>query len=326
MASGPTEVAAQIVGGATFMSGIRGDRRVRGRIHQHQRGGLGLAARLRVRTRASFPPMPPALFMTALVLLGFGCGASEGEPPRPRPLLSMTPSDLTSAVGAMPLQISIDNHSDAAGGELLAPIAAEVGLVSWPEGDPVPVTTALEEFEPRAEDGYQVFGSGKVIVTPSAPLEERWYFLYLPGAPPTVDLAGAPQLRKLADGRAGVRFTTGSDPQVTWVRRCLAEGLPFGKIVVDFSENVVLGSAQALTVEASGACTRPISDDTDLTGKSFTFACDGLSTDTPIRVFVADTVTGISGRPIRGAGLAVDFSPGGFAPGSDCSFTAFTAE
>jgi hypothetical protein len=241
-------------------------------------------------------------------------------------VLSMSPSDLTSAVGAMPLQVSIDNHSAAVGAELLAPIAADVGLVSWPEGDPVSVTTALEEFEPVRDNGYQVLGTGKVTVPPDAPLEARWYFLYLPATPAGVDLTGAPELRTLADGRTGVRFTIGSDPQVRSVRRCLSGSAAPGKIVVDFSETVVLDSVDALTVEASGVCTRPTSGDGDRAGKSFTFTCDGLSSDTPVRVLVAGTVTGMSGRPVRGAGVAVEFPPGVFEPGTECSFAALVAQ
>jgi hypothetical protein len=179
----------------------------------------------------------------------------------------------------------------------------------------------------RRENGYQVFGSGKITVAPTAPLEDRWYFLHLAGAPAAVDLAGGPRLRKLPDGRAGVRFTVGSDPRMTWVRRCLAEGKS-GKVVVDFSEIVVLDSAEALTVEveASGACTRPSSGDGDDKGASFSFACDGLASNTPIRVLVANTVTGVGGRPVRGAGLPTEFPPIAFEPGSDCPIAAVTPE
>ncbi len=258
--------------------------------------------------------------MSAFVLLG--CGAEDVAPPPPRPVLSMTPSDRTSAVGATPLRVAINNHSAAVGVELLAPIAAEVGLVSWPEGDAVPVTTALEAFEPRRENGYQVFGSGTITVTPGVPLEERWYFLYLTRTPTAVDLGGALGWRKLADGRVGVRFAVGSDPQVTWVRRCPGDGGTSGKVVVDFSEIVVLDSPEALTVEASGACTRPTSGDRDGIGNSFSFSCDGLSSDTPIRVLVADTVKGMSGRPVRGAGLPTELAPGAFETAGDCSFAA----
>lgn len=279
-----------------------------------------------MRDRACILPTRPALMVAALALLGCGSGAQEVAPSRPRPLLSMTPSDLTSALGASPLQVTIDNLSAAVGVELLAPIAAEVGLVSWPEGDSVPVTTELEEFEPRREDGLQVFGSGKVTVTPGAPLGQRWYLLYLAEVSGAVHLADPPRLRKLADGRAGVRFMVGSDPRMTWVRRCLGDGGTSGKVVVDFSETVVLDSADALTVEASGACVRPLSDGGVGVGRSFSFACDGLSSSTSIRVVVADTVAGLSGRPVRGAGLPTDFLPGAFETGNDCPFAAFSPE
>ena len=265
--------------------------------------------------------------MSALALLGCG-SAGEGTGARsPRPLLSMLPSDLTSAVGAMPLQVAIDNNSRAVGSELLAPIAAEIALATWPEGAPVPVTTEVQAFEPRRENGVQVFGSGTITVTPGAPLDDRWYFLHLPEAPAAVDLAGAPRLQKLADGRAGVRFTVGSDPRMTWVRRCLAEATS-GKVVVDFSEIVLLDSAAAVTidVEAPGACTRPSSGTGDDRGNSFSFLCDGLSGNTPIRVLVANTVTGVGGRSVRGAGLPVDFPAAVFEPGPECSIAAATQD
>lgn len=262
-------------------------------------------------------PIPMrSVLISALALLG--CGSrTEDWLMRPRPLLSMTPPDLTSAVGTTPLQVAIDNHAEAVGGALLAPIAGEVALVSWPEGAPVPVTTELHEFEPRRENGFEVSGSGTVTVMPGAPLEDRWYFLYVASAPAAVDLAGAPRLKKLADGRVGVRFTVGSDPRMTWIRRCLGEGMS-GKVVVDFSETVVLHSAEALAVEAPDACSRPSSGDREDSGQSFTFLCDTLASDTPIRVLVATTVTGIGGGPVRGAGQPVDFPPASFAATGDC--------
>ena len=267
----------------------------------------------------------PALMISALALLGCEREADDGGPKRPRPLLSMAPRDLTSAVGTTPLQVIVGNHGEAVGDALLAPIAAEIRLVSWPEGAPVSVTTQLQAFEPRRENGYQVFGSGTITVAPGAPLEDRWYFLHLAGAPAAVDLAGATQLQKLADGRAGARFTPGSDPRMTWVRRCL-NGTS-GKVVVDFSEIVVLDSDQALTVEASGACLRPSTgSEGDRIGKSFSFACDGLGSSTSIRVLVASTVTGVGGRPVHGAGLPMQFPPAAFEPAGDCPVAAVTQE
>ena len=175
----------------------------------------------------------------------------------------MTPSDLTSAVGTIPLQVAIDDLSAAVGVESLAPIAAEIGLVSWPEGDPVQVTTALEEFDPRRENGFQVFGSGKITVTPGAPPRGA---LVLPV--PRGDAGCCRSRRRAADAeargwprRCAIHDRVGSG--VTWVRRCLGDGGTSGKVVVDFSETVVLDSAEALTVEASGACTRPISGERD---------------------------------------------------------------
>src|SRR6187401_1271614 len=60
---------------------------------------LGLLRGLGVRIRACIRPTHPALMMSALALLGCGSGTEVVEPQRPRPVLSMTPSDLTSAVG-----------------------------------------------------------------------------------------------------------------------------------------------------------------------------------------------------------------------------------
>lgn len=267
-----------------------------------------------------------ALMISALALVGCERGPIDETSRRPRPRLSMTPADPTSAVGMTPLQVVVDNHAEAVGSALLAPIATQIRLVSWPEGAPVPVTTQLQEFEPRRENGYQVLGSGTITVTPSAPLEDRWYFLHLAEAPPDVELAGAMQLRKLADGRAGARFTPGSDPRMTWVRRCLGEGTS-GKVVVDFSESVMLDSAESLTVEASGACSRPSSgNDGDRVGKSFSFACDGVGKNSPIRVLVASTVTGAGGRSVRGAGLQTEFPSAAFEPVADCLAAAVATE
>jgi hypothetical protein len=265
----------------------------------------------------------PALMISALAVLGCGSRADQGEPLRPHPRLSMAPEDLTSAVGTAPLQILLYNYADAVGAALLAPIADEIRLVSWPEGTPVPVTTQLEEFEPRREDGYPVSGTGKITVTPDTPLEDRWYFLHLAEPPATIELAGAMQLHRLADGRAGVRFTPASDPRMIWVRRCLG-GSP-GKVVVDFSEMVVLDSTEALAVEAPGACLRPGAP-ADRVWKSFTFACDGLASSTSVRVLVASSVTGVGGLPVRGAGMATEFPPAAFESGGDCPFAAVIQE
>ena len=261
-----------------------------------------------------------------LALLGCEQRADEDGLRPPRPMLSMAPRDLTSAVGATPLQVVVDNHAQAVGQELLAPIAAQVRLVSWPDGAPIPVTTQLQEFEPRRDNGSDVFGAGTITVVPGAALEDRWYFLHLAGTPTGVDLAGVTQLWKFADDRVGARFTPVSDPRMTWVRRCL-DGTTSGKVVVDFSELVVLESAEALTVEAAGACQRPLAgNDADRIGNSFSFACDGIATSTPIRVLVASTVTGTSGRPVRGAGLPTELLPAAFEPTADCPVAAVPAD
>src|SRR5688572_12102712 len=99
--------------------------------------------------------------------------------------------------------------------------------------------------------------------------------------PDGTDVAGTMQLWKLADGRAGARFTLASDPRMTWVRRCPGD-MPSGKIVVDFSEPVVLTSAEALIVEGAGTCSGPLFDnDVDLIDKTFSFLCDGIPSSTP---------------------------------------------
>lgn len=267
----------------------------------------------------------PALMISALALLGCGGGAENVSPTRPRPRLSMTPEDLTSAVGVMRLQILVDNYAHAVGSALLAPIVPEIRLVSWPEGAPVPVTMELEEFTPRTENGFEVFGSGKITVTPATPLEDRWYFLHLAAPPAAVELAGAMQLHRSADGRTGIRFTLASDPRMTWVRRCVGEAT--GKVIVDFSEMVVLDSAAALTVEASGACSRPLSgSDADRIGKNFSFTCDGLGANTSVRVLVGSSVTAVGGRPVRNAGLPMDFPPTAFESAGECPVVAVTQE
>ncbi len=241
-------------------------------------------------------------------------------------MLWMAPRDLTSAVGAIPLQVLVDNNARAVGDAMLAPIAATVRLVTWPEGTPVPITTQLQAFEPRRENGFDVFGSGTISVAPVAPLEDRWYFLHVAAAPAAVDVAGATRLHKLADGRVGARFTLASDPRMTWVRRCVEPGAA-GKVAVDFSEIVALDSAQSLTVEASGACSGPaVGSDGVLRGNSFTFLCDGLASSQPIRVVVASTVTGVSGRPVLGGGLPREFPAASFTPTTDCPAAAVDQE
>jgi hypothetical protein len=263
-----------------------------------------------------------------LALMLFGCGeVSTGSPsPRP-PSLRMAPKDLTSAVGAPPLQVLVANEGRAVTANLLAPVAAEVGLVSWPEGEAVPVSTQVQAFEPsRSADGWQIFGSGTVTVMPAAPLDDRWYFLHLAVAPAGVTVVGPTELYALDDGRVGARFTLGSDPRMTWVRRCL--GGPSGKVIVEFSEAVVLDSAEALSVEASGACSIPSpSFDAAITGSSFSFRCDGLADSPSVRVLLASTVTAVGGRPVRGAGVAMEFPVAAFNPAtSTCPAAAVPQE
>jgi hypothetical protein len=271
----------------------------------------------------TMPLTRPALMLWALVLLACEPAADDTGLKRPRPRLSMAPLDLTSAVAATPLQVLVDNRAEAVGVALLAPVAAQIRLVSWPEGVPVAVTTTFQEFEPRWEGGSQVFGSGKITVTPGAPLEDRWYFLYIEGPPAAVDLPDSMHLRKLAGGGVGARFTLASDPRMTWVRSCLG----YGKVVLEFSEIVMFDSAEALTVEASGACVLPSSgNDGGRSGKSFSFACDGLASSTTIRVLVSSSVTGVGGRSVRDAGLPVEFPPAAFEPGGDCPIAAVTPE
>lgn len=258
--------------------------------------------------------------MVLSLLALVGChGEPDATPPkRPRPRLGTVPHDMTSAVGVTPLRVVMDNGSLEVPAALLEPIAAQVRLVSWPEGAPVAVTTQLQAFAASyGPSGFPVFDMGTITVTPVLPLEDRWYFLHLPSVPAGVDVAGTMQVRRLSDGRVGTRFTVASDPRMTWIRRCVIPGTP-GKVVVDFSEVVALDSADALTVDASGRCQRAVGSNGADLGMTFSFACSGLTTGTPVRVFVASTVTGIGGRPVRGGGRAIDIPSTSFQLGSEC--------
>jgi len=260
------------------------------------------------------------LMISALALFGCGSGTKLVGPTGPRPTLSMVPYDVTSAVGTTPLQVQVYNYAKAVGEELLAPIGDEVRLVSWPDGTPVAVTTQLQAFTPRRENGVDVAGSGTITVTPGSALEDRWYFLHVVTPPAAVDLAGVMQLHRLADGRAGVRFNPAPNPRMTWVRRCPSD--VSAKVVVDFSEIVVLDSNQALTVEASGGACARLPAGSELRGNSFSFGCEGLASSASIRVHVANTVTGVGGHPVQGAGLPADFPPAAFDLDGNCSIAA----
>jgi len=234
----------------------------------------------------------------------------------------MNPDDMTSAVGTLSLQVLVDNNAKEVGDAMLGPIAADVRLMTWPEGTSVEVTSQIQAFKPRRENGVDVFGSGKVVVVPSAPLDDRWYFLHLATAPDAVDVAGPTRLHKLSDGRVGTRFTPASDPRMTWVRRCV-EPEATGKVVVEFSEIVDLGSAEALTIGASGACSGPaVGSDGLLRGDSFTFTCDGLTSSPLPQVVAASTVTSVSGRPLFGGGVTRDFPVTAFTATTDCPAAA----
>jgi hypothetical protein len=51
-----------------------------------------------------------------------------------------------------------------------------------------------------------------------------------------------------------------------------------------------------------------------------------LRGSSPIRILVANTVVGVGGRAVRGAGLRMDFPPAAFATGGECPIAAVPQE
>lgn len=236
---------------------------------------------------------------------------ADDSPRRPVPRLAMVPMDQTTAVGPTGLQVIVDNGGEAVGAPLLDAIATRIRLVTWPENAPVSMSTVAQDFEPRRENGNQVYGTAIIRVTPRSPLEERWYFLHLGEVPRGVEAAGGVQLTKVSDGRPGARFAVGSDPRMTWLHRCMS-GPMAAKVLVDFSENVRIAAERSVSIGSSGSChlTVVLGDAREM--KTVAFYCDGLDPTRPLTVLADTTVVGTTGRPVRGAGSPIEVPPRAF--------------
>jgi hypothetical protein len=255
----------------------------------------------------------------------FPAPSPNAEPGRLRPGVQMVPPDMTSSVGNTPLQILVYNGGEAVGKEILDELAKRVRLVTWPENIPVDVTTVIQDFAPRRENNFPVYGSATISVRPSGPLADRWYFLHLASLPSSVRIASAVHISTLPDGRVGARFGTGSDPRLAWVRRCTRQGE--GKIAVDFSESVDASSPTAVRVQVAGKCERTsyISDGGN-TGRPIIFTCTGVDERAPFRVTVAANLMAATGRPVRDAGKDVEVEPAAFRPWGDCEIASAARE
>jgi hypothetical protein len=161
-------------------------------------------------------------------------------PEVPMPQVFFEPVDMTSAVGASPLQVAVHvNQGGTITDATFASLASQVSLVEWPEMKEVPAIKQVKRLS------GEVAIAGYVTVVPSRPLADRWYALKVASMPPGLAWPTFAAQRAMADGAAISRFRTGSDPQVASVRACDKNGQTL--LIVDFSERVAVTDARLIT-------------------------------------------------------------------------------
>jgi hypothetical protein len=232
------------------------------------------------------------------------------------PTMRLVPNDMTTQVGASPLQVLVDNSGSAVGKTLLGAIAAKVRIVSWPEQVVLAANVTVTDATERRENGYQVFGPAVIAISPAAPLESRWYALVVDEIPTGVEAAPVALAAKFGKAGMAARFATGSDPKLARIRRCLnpAGG---GKIVLDFSERIQAGSMSAIAIRMNSHCVVQVPSSDSGTSETVTAVCDALDRSMPVQLTLGN-LRAASGAPMAAAAATAMVGAQSFSPWGEC--------
>lgn len=146
---------------------------------------------------------PIAIAAIGIAWMASGAAAAPLQNgPQNGPAVRFLPGDRFTSVAESPLGLLVDGVDPVLDQERLRALGERLSLVTWPEGTPVPGTAGT-----RAESATARYA--RVLFTPNAPPQDRWYLLRLNGLPDGFVMAGG--THSLPDGTWGVRFRTGPE-------------------------------------------------------------------------------------------------------------------
>lgn len=234
----------------------------------------------------------------------------KGETPDVAPpVVQIEPGDMTSMIGDTPLRVTVYSGPGPIGKILLEPIANQLRLVETSCGKVVAFATKIRPSDGFAysEQGYPSSVPGVIEVTPSSSLAaENWYELQVLSLPTGV-VPGKRGMHKLEGGGVSARFSRGSHPTPSTVRRCeKSDGVV--TMYVDFSEKVSLGDDAKSKVQLEnelipGAC--EMDARAHSVARSVHFKCQaGSGKGGKFRISVAPTLGSPSGGMLATIGGA----------------------
>ena len=239
-------------------------------------------------------------------------------PQRPAPAVRFGPVDLKTDLGvAIAPELRIDYGGERVDEAVLASLAANTELITWPNAEIIPTTITVvnvplvaarmdqpEKGASTARSSEPIDSEAHVRLAPTTPLARGWYALRtrLPrGMEFARHLAG--QLD--AQERFLSRFHVGSNPILTSIEAC-DKGTERRSIILGYSEPVVASPGQSsgapLIARQDG---RPTSCDVIAVGRgsvtAHTAICNVIAGDERVRIDVGGFVA--AGDRTRGLGL-----------------------
>jgi hypothetical protein len=203
-------------------------------------------------------------------------------------------ADGTTNAGQGPFPVSFYGAGRILDAGTMAGLLARLQVSTWPEGNPIVVTSTLDPISDMNRATAQV--------TPGAPLANRWYSLAF--GPPQ---AGLTSQQTFDSGVWGVRLRPDSHPVVTVAEFCGTTATLGMKFIVTFSEPVTIdGASEALTVQQNGAA---LSCRLDAVGSGDVHQFCSALTPGPVTVNLATgTVRGLDGSFLASQVWTIDIA------------------
>jgi hypothetical protein len=203
-------------------------------------------------------------------------------------------ADGTTNAGQGPFPVSFYGAGRILDAGTMAGLLARLQVSTWPEGNPIVVTSTLDPISDMNRATAQV--------TPGAPLANRWYSLAF--GPPQ---AGLTSQQTFDSGVWGVRLRPDSHPVVTVAEFCGTTATLGMKFIVTFSEPVTIdGASEALTVQQNGAA---LSCRLDAVGSGDVHQFCSALTPGPVTVNLATgTVRGLYGSFLASQVWTIDIA------------------
>jgi len=238
----------------------------------------------------------------ALCLIAAAACGREGPGPIPQPSIHIQfdIADGTTNAAQGPFVVRLFGYGGALDDPKVKDLAAHLAITTWPEDEPVAVTTTTST-DPATDTAV-------VNVTSTAPLQDRWDALEF-GA----SIAGLDSSQTFDNGTWGVRLRPGSHPVVRLLEFCgPADGGM--KFIVSFSEYVAVDQPSAAFTVRQGGVDVPCRVN-DAKSPVFYLFCDGLTAAAATVNLTDGQVRAADGSFLAPQTWSLDIVP---APSSGC--------